>query len=113
MVYFYEKNIIKPYSYKGWYVDLFKGRTEQKLFEFDIYASNFYSGRPIEKVKFQGAVVYAAMNYLEMGIVVKEDKRAMTNKVMTYAGYSGNEYPHGWSDNINLEGLRKMIINRK
>ena len=53
------------------------------------------------------------MNYLEMGIVVKEDKRTMTNKVMTYAGYSGNEYPHGWSDNINLEGLRKMIINRK
>ena len=109
-IFYYDKS---SKSYKGWYADLFKGRTEQKLFEFDIYASNFYSGRPIEKVKFQGAVVYAAMNYLEMGIVVKEDKRTMTNKVMTYAGYSGNEYPHGWSDNINLEGLRKMIINRK
>ena len=109
-IFYYDK---EKKEYKGWYADLFKGRSEGKLFEFDIYTSNFYSGRPIEKIKFPGAVVYAAMNYIEMGIVAKEDINTRTKKVMVFAGYSGNEYPHGWSDKINLDGLRKLIINRK
>ena len=109
-MFYYDNN---THQYKGWYMNMFPGRNEDNLFKFDLYVTNYYSSRPISRIKFPGVVSYIAMNYIEMGMVMKEDIRSKENKVLMYAGYAGNEYPHGWSDEISFDGLKRLLVSRK
>ena len=52
------------------------------------------------------------MNYPEFGLIAIDDKINKTKKIYIMSFYSGNEYPHGWSDEIDFNSLKRLIINR-
>ena len=100
-------------QYQGWYPDLYKNQTEKINFELNIYAHNYFMAKPISKVDFKGAIVYTAMNYPEFGLISIEDKENNDKKLFIFSSYTGNEYPHSWTDKINYEGLKELIIGRR
>ena len=100
-------------QYQGWYVDLYKNQTEQINFGLNIYIHNYFMSRPISKVDFKGAIIYTAMNYPEFGLVCVKDNLNEIKKLFIFSSYTGNEYPHGWIDNINYDELKKLIITRR
>ena len=100
-------------QYQGWYPDLYKNQTEKINFELNIYAHNYFMAKPISKIDFKGAIVYTAMNYPEFGLISIEDKENKDKKLFIFSSYTGNEYPHSWTDKINYEGLKELIIGRR
>lgn len=100
--------------YKGWYPSLYEevegGETNYGI---DIYLVRYYTVPPVNEVKFKGVAIYGAMSFLEYGIVEFPDFFEEKNKVMIYAGYAGNEYPHGYMDKIDFTGLKKIIVGRR
>ena len=99
--------------YEGWYVDLYKKNNEKDAYyNLNIYAYNYYISEPINELKYDGAIIYGAMNYPEFGLIGIEDKINQTKKIYIMSFYSGNEYPHGWSDEIDFDSLKKIIIKR-
>ena len=103
----------KKNQYLGWYADLYKNLTEKMDFGLNIYAHNFFMAKPISKYDFKGAIIYIAMNYPEYGLISIDDIENKTKKLYIYSSYTGNEYPHGWINNINYNGIKKLILSRQ
>ena len=100
--------------YQGWYVDLFKGKNDTDIiYDLDIFAYNYYIGKPIDELEFKGAIVYEAMNYPEIGLIAIRNSTNNQKQLYAFSSYTGNEYPHGWSDTINFDSLRRIIYRRQ
>ena len=100
-------------QYLGWYVDLYKNQKEKIDFNINIYAHNYFMSKPMPKLNFTGAIIYTAMNYPEYGLLAIDNKENETKKIYIFSSYTGNEYPHGWKDNINYDGIKKLILSHK
>ena len=109
-MFYYDK---RKNQYLGWYADLYKNLTEKMDFGLNIYGHNFFTAKPISKYDFKGAIIYIAMNYPEYGLISIDDKENKTKKLYIFSSYTGNEYPHGWVNNINYNGIKKLILSRQ
>jgi hypothetical protein len=99
-------------QYDGWYVDLYRKNETYINYNLKIYAHNYCISKPIPQLNFRGSIIYAAMNYPEYGLITIEDKFNKVKKLYIMSFYSGNEYPHGWSDKIDYDSLKRIIIKR-
>ena len=52
------------------------------------------------------------MNYPEFGVIGIKDKINKTMKLYITSFYSGNEYPHALTDEIDFKSLKRLIVNR-
>ena len=103
-----EKNI-----YEGWYVDLYKINNDSDInYHLDIYAYNYYVSKPINELNFTGAIIFGAMNFPEFGVIGIRNKLNKTMKLFIQSFYSGNEYPHSFTDKIDFKSLKRLIIRR-
>ena len=109
-MFYYDK---KKKKYQGWYVDLYINRTGIINYALNMYTHNFFMARPISKVGFNGIIIYTSMNYPEFGLIGVKDKDNETKKLFIFSSYTCNEYPHAWTDNVNYDGLKKLIIRRR
>ena len=103
----------KKKKYQGWYVDLYKNQTGHINYALKMYAYNFFMARPISQVDFRGVIIYTSMNYPEFGLISIEEDKNEPKKLYIFSSYTGNEYPHGWTDNVNYDGLKKLIFRRR
>ena len=109
--FFYYKKEKK--AYEGWYVDLYKIKNDTEInYYLNIYAYNYHVSQPIKELKFNGAIVFGAMNYPEFGVIGIKDKINKTMKLYITSFYSGNEYPHALTDEIDFKSLKRLIVNR-
>ena len=92
---------------------IYINKTEKINFGINIYIHNYFMARPIPKIGFKGVIIYSAMNYPEFGLITIEDKEINQKKLYIFSSYTGNEYPHGWTNKINYDGLKKLIITRR
>ena len=112
-MFYYDK---RKHKYQGWYVDLYKNQTEKIDYSLKVYIHNFFMARPISrtsKIDFRGVILYTAMNYPEIGLISIEDKENEPKKLFIFSSYTGNEYPHAWTDSVNFDGLKKLILTRR
>ena len=94
-------------AYEGWYVDLYKIKNDTEInYYLNIYAYNYHVSQPIKELKFNGAIVFGAMNYPEFGVIGIKDKINKTMKLYITSFYSGNEYPHALTDEIDFKSLK-------
>ena len=100
-------------QYQGWYVDLYKNNNNVVIYNLDIYAYNYFIANPIEEIKFQGAIVYEAMNYPEIGLIAIDDEENKEKKLYLFSSYTGNEYPHAYSGKVDFKGLQELIVSRQ
>ena len=104
---------IKYKIYSGWYVDLYKNDKLEIEYNLDIYAYNYFIANPINQIKFDGAIIYEAMNYPEIGLItVDDDKNNMKKNLYLFSTYMGNEYPHRYENKIDFKGLQESILSR-
>ena len=104
---------IKYKIYSGWYVDLYKNDKFEIEYNLDIYAYNYFIANPINQIKFDGAIIYEAMNYPEIGLItVDNDENNMKKKLYLFSTYMGNEYPHRYENKIDFKGLQESILSR-
>ena len=99
-------------QYDGWYVNLYRKNETYINYNLKIYAHNYCISKPIPQLNFKGSIIYGAMNYPEYGLITIEDKFNKIKKLFIMSYYSGNEYPHGWSDEIDFDSLKNLIIRR-
>ena len=103
-------------NYDGWYVDLYKKGvnkdSNKEMYKLEIFATNYYTSLPIKNIKYKGVIVYCSMHYPEFGLIQQRDNISNINKILLYSSYAGNEYPHEYTNKINFDGLRRLIINR-
>ena len=107
---------IKLKAYSGWYVDLYQNDKFETVFNLDIYAYNYFIANPIKEIKFNGAIVYEAMNYPEIGLIaVNTDNKEKNNKkkVYIFSTYLGSEYPHRFANKVDFKGLQESILARE
>ena len=107
---YYDK---KTKQYKGWYVDLYRNQTGDINFVLNIYVHNFFMARPIPKVHFLGVIIYTSMNFPEFGLISIDEEKDKPKKIFIFSSYTGNEYPHAWTEKVNYDGLKKLIIRRR
>ena len=102
-------------TYAGWYVDLYKNNNFEIVFNLDIYAYNYFIAYPIQEMKFEGAIVYEAMNYPEIGIIaIKENEQEYSKKKLyLFSTYMGTEYPRNFVTKVNFKGLQESIYSRR
>ena len=102
-------------TYAGWYVDLYKNNNFEIVFNLDIYAYNYFIAYPIQEMKFEGAIVYEAMNYPEIGIMaIKENEQEYSKKKLyLFSTYMGTEYPRNFVTKVNFKGLQESIHSRR
>ena len=102
-------------TYAGWYVDLYKNNNFEIVFNLDIYAYNYFIAYPIQEMKFEGAIVYEAMNYPEIGILaIKENEQEYSKKKLyLFSTYMGTEYPRNFVTKVNFKGLQESIYSRR
>ena len=99
--------------YEGWYVDLYKIKNDTEIkFYLDMYVYNYHVSQPITELNFNGSIVFGAMNFPEYGVIGVKDKINRTMKLYLLSFYSGNEYPHALTDDIDFKSLKKLIIYR-
>ena len=109
-MFYYDK---KKKKYQGWYVDLYKNQTGDINYALGVYVHNFFMARPLATVDFKGIIIYTSMNYPEFGLISIEDDPNEPKKLYIFSSYTGNEYPHGWTNNINYDGLKRLILSRR
>ena len=102
---------IEKKEYDGWYTDLYKINNKIN-YNLKIYAYNYHISEPINELNFKGSFIFGAMNYPEFGLIGIDDKFKKTKKLYLMSYYSGNEYPHGWSEEIDFDSLKRLIIRR-
>jgi hypothetical protein len=86
---------------------------EDKInYNLNIYAYNYYISKPIKELDFKGAIIFGAMNYPEFGLISIKDKHKKENKLYILSFYSGNEYPHSLTNEIDFNSLKKLILKR-
>ena len=102
-------------TYAGWYVDLYKNNNFEIVFNLDIYAYNYFIAYPIQEMKFEGAIVYEAMNYPEIGIMaIKENEQEYSKKKLyLFSTYMGTEYPRNFVTKVNFKGWQESIYSRR
>ena len=99
--------------YEGWYVDLYKIKNDTEIkFYLDMFVYNYHVSQPITELNFNGSIVFGAMNFPEYGVIGVKDKINKTMKLYLLSFYSGNEYPHALTDDIDFKSLKKLIIYR-
>ena len=99
--------------YEGWYVDLYKIKNDTEIkFYLDMFVYNYHVSQPITELNFNGSIVFGAMNFPEYGVIGVKDKINRTMKLYLLSFYSGNEYPHALTDDIDFKSLKKLIIYR-
>ena len=108
---FYYDN--KKKQYQGWYIDLYKNQTQHINYALNIYVHNYFMAKPISQFDFKGSIIYTSMTYPEFGLICIKDNLSENKKLFIFSSYTGNEYPHGWIDNINFDGLKKLIISNR
>ena len=100
-------------AYEGWYVDLYKIKNDTEInYGLNIYAYNYHVSQPIKELNFNGSIIFGAMNFPEYGVIGIKDKINKTIKLYMLSFYSGNEYPHALTDEIDFKSLKKLIIYR-
>ena len=52
------------------------------------------------------------MNFPEFGVIGIRNKLNKTMKLFIQSFYSGNEYPHSFTDKIDFKSLKRLIIRR-
>ena len=100
-------------GYQGWYVDLYKNNNNNVMYNLDIYAYNYFIANPIKQIEFGGVIVYEAMHYPEIGLIVIEDEKTKEKKIYLFSSYTGNEYPHSYIGKVDFKGLQESIVSRK
>jgi hypothetical protein len=103
----------KTNQYQGWYLNLYKDNRNIPVYNLDIYAYNYFIANPIKELYFDGAIVYEAMHYPELGLVTVDDKENKGKKLYLFSTYTGNEYPHPYIKKIDFKGLQELIVERK
>ena len=99
--------------YEGWYVDLYKIKNDtQPDINLKMYAYNYHVSKPIKELNFNGSIVFGAMNFPEYGVIGIKDKINKTMKLYILSFYSGNEYPHSLTNEIDFNSLKKIILKR-
>jgi len=99
--------------YEGWYVDLYKIKNDtQPDINLKMYAYNYHVSKPIKEFNFNGSIVFGAMNFPEYGVIGIKDKINKTMKLYILSFYSGNEYPHSLTNEIDFNSLKKLILKR-
>ena len=100
--------------YEGWYVDLYKIKNDtQPDINLKMYAYNYHVvSKSIKEFNFNGSVVFGAMNFPEYGVIGIKDKINKTMKLYILSFYSGNEYPHSLTNEIDFNSLKKLILKR-
>ena len=99
--------------YEGWYVDLYKIKNDtQPDINLKMYAYNYHVSKPIKELNFNGSIVFGAMNFPEFGVIGIKDKINKTMKLYILSFYSGNEYPHSLTNEIDFNSLKKLILKR-
>ena len=78
----------------------------------NIYAYNYHVSQPIKELNFNGSIIFGAMNFPKYGVIGIKDKINKTIKLYMLSFYSGNEYPHALTDEIDFKSLKKLIIYR-
>ena len=105
---------IKMKTYSGWYVDLYRNDRLEAEFNLDIYVYNYFIANPINKINFDGAVIYEAMYYPEVGLItVRDNEEKNKKRLYIFSTYTGSEYPHKYENKIDFKGLQQNIIARK
>ena len=102
---------IEKKEYDGWYTNLYNINNKNN-YNLKIYAYNYHISEPINELNFKGSIIFGAMNYPEFGLIGIDDKFKKTKKLYLMSYYSGNEYPHGWSEEIDFDSLKRLIIRR-
>ena len=103
----------KKKKYQGWYVDLYINKTGKIDYGLKMYAHNYFMARPIAQVDFRGIIIYTSMNFPEFGLISIEENKNEPKKLYIFSSYTGNEYPPAWVDNVNYDGLKRLIIMRR
>ena len=99
--------------YEGWYVDLYKIKNDTQLdINLKMYAYNYHVSKPIKEFNFNGSIVFGSMNFPEFGVIGIKDKINKTMKLYILSFYSGNEYPHSLTNEIDFNSLKKLILKR-
>jgi hypothetical protein len=99
--------------YEGWYVDLYKIKNDtQPDINLKMYAYNYHVSKPIKEFNFNGSIVFGAMNFPEYGVIGIKDKINKRMKLYILSFYSGNEYPHSLTNEIDFNSLKKLILKR-
>ena len=99
--------------YEGWYVNLYKIKNDtQPDINLKMYAYNYHVSKPIKELNFNGSIVFGAMNFPEYGVIGIKDKINKTMKLYILSFYSGNEYPHSLTNEIDFNSLKKLILKR-
>ena len=109
-MFYYDK---RSGGYQGWYVDLFKDNNNNAVYSLDIYAYNYFIANPIKQIEFDGAIIYEAMYYPEIGLIAIDDEKSKQKKIYLFSSYTGNEYPHSYLSKIDFKGLQESIVSRK
>ena len=109
-MFYYDK---RSGGYQGWYVDLYKNNNNNVMYNLDIYAYNYFIANPIKQIEFGGVIVYEAMHYPEIGLIVIEDEKTKEKKIYLFSSYTGNEYPHSYIGKVDFKGLQESIVSRK
>ena len=100
-------------TYEGWYVDLYKKNNDTEINYFlKIFAYNYHVSQEIKELNFNGSVIFGAMNYPEFGVIGIKNKINKIMKLFISCFYSGNEYPHALTDEIDFKSLKRIIIKR-
>ena len=100
-------------KYEGWYVDLYKINNDTEIdYNLNIYVNNYYVSNPIKELNFDGSIIFGAMNYPQYGVIAIKDKINKIKKLYIFSFYSGNEYPHSLTDEIDFNSLKRLIIKR-
>ena len=104
----------KMQMYSGWYVDLYKNNRLEIEFNLDIYVYNYFIANPISQIDFDGAIIYEAMHYPEIGLLtVKDTGKNLKKRLYLFSSYTGMEYPHRYEKKIDFKGLQKSILARQ
>ena len=104
----------KMQMYSGWYVDLYKNNRMEIEFNLDIYVYNYFIANPISQIDFDGAIIYEAMHYPEIGLItVKDTGENLKKRLYLFSSYTGMEYPHRYEKKIDFKGLQKSILERQ
>ena len=99
-------------KYKGWYVDLYKDNDGEINYGLDIYLYNYFMAQPLKNVNFKGIIDFISMHYPEFGLITVGNGEFSQRKMFLFSSYVGNEYPILWTENVNFDGLKELIMRR-
>ena len=102
----------KKDKYKGWYVDLYKDNDGEINYGLDIYLYNYFMAQPSTHVNFKGVIDFISMHYPEFGIILVGKGEYSQRKMFLFSSYVGNEYPILWTEKVNFDGLKEIIMRR-